>query len=404
MFNKIYDELILRIKADKYDFLRFNLIKQEEIKNLSRELSKEYDTMIIIGFGASSLNVRALISSKEVPTKKLIYLDTLDQLEINEKLKLVDINRSVFFSLSKSGNTNETYLLTKYVLEQLHISPQNLYVIAPASDNLLFNLAKAVKANCLEQNTVCSGRFGIISNAALLPAAVAGVDVSKVVNAATKKISDIIADGSDICRLAQYYLDQYLLNRPMLIMFNYCYQLTNLCLWQQQIIAESLGKNGFGITPIIAKGTFDQHSQLQLYLEGPDDKFYKIITNRLLSKLAHDEQMLENLGAGAQNLSGLNSVPNSNKKLTSQIPSEVACEKKFTPDSDMAISLAAHATNIYNALIKVARPVKLQNFTKIDEQIVVEQIIETMLCTIMIADQQKITAFDQPSVDKYKII
>lgn len=355
MLSKPYNDLILQIKANKYDFLRFDLIKQDEIKGLAALITAQYDTVVIIGFGASCLNVRALLSMKAAATKKLIYLDNLDQLAIDKKLVVVDLDKAVFFSLSRSGNTNETYLLTKYVLEVLCVSPQNIYVIVPFSNNLLYNLAKFFGANCLEHDNIHSGRFGIISNASLLPAAIAGVNVDKVVAATFQKISDIILDGSNICEIAEYYLNQYSLNRHMLVMFNYCYQLDGLCRWQQQIIAESLGKNGFGITPIIAKGTFDQHSQLQLYLEGPDDKFYKIITN--------------------------------NKE-----------------NSDMAMSLTAHANNIYNALVQVKRPVILENFVHIDEYVIVDQIIQVMLCTILIANHLKIDPLNQPSVDKYKKI
>ncbi|OZG31891.1 hypothetical protein [Rickettsia endosymbiont of Culicoides newsteadi] len=390
MLSKLYNDLLLQIKSNKYDFLRFDLIKQDQIKNLAVQLTAKYDTVIIIGFGASCLNIRALLSMKAVTTKRLIYLDNLDQLAIDKKLAVVNLDKAVFFSLSRSGNTNETYLLTKYVLEVLHVPSQNVYVTVPFSNNLLYNLAKSFGANCLEHDNVSSGRFGIISNASLLPAAIAGVDVGKVVAAASQKISDIILDGSivnsgevdsrsdratpinnrralsddvtnfssidyNICEIAAYYLNQYSLNRHMLVMFNYSYQLDGLCRWQQQITAESLGKNGFGITPIIAKGTFDQHSQLQLYLEGPDDKFYKIITN--------------------------------NKE-----------------NSEIARSLAAHANNIYNALVQVKRPVMLENFVHIDEYAIIDQIIHTMFSTMLIANYLKIDPFNQPSVDQYKKI
>ncbi|MCC8416216.1 MAG: palindromic element RPE1 domain-containing protein [Rickettsia endosymbiont of Gnoriste bilineata] len=404
MLSKLYNNLVLQIKANKHDFLRFDLIDQDAIKYLASQLTAKYDTVIIIGFGASCLNVRALLSMKAVATKRLIYLDNLDQLAIDKKLSVVNLDKTVFFSLSRSGNTNETYLLTKYVLEVLRVSPRNVYVIVPFNNSLLYNLARSFGANCLEHDNVSSGRFGVISNASLLPAAIVGIDIDKVVAAASQKISDIILDGSDrlsakvayaegfegdserrtaayyrvredsstestykspaevefcrksnICEIAEHYLNQYSLNRHMLIMFNYSYQLDSLCRWQQQIIAESLGKNGFGITPIIAKGTFDQHSQLQLYLEGPDDKFYKVITN--------------------------------NKD-----------------NSDMAMSLAAHANNIYNALVQVKRPVMLENFVHIDEYVIVDQIIHTMLSTMLIANYLKIDPFNQPSVDQYKKI
>ncbi len=354
MLSKLYNDLILQIKSNKYDFLRFDLIRQDYIKDLAAQISLKYDTVVIIGFGASCLNVRALLSIK-VTTKRLIYLDSLDQLEIANKLALVDLDKVVFFSLSKSGNTNETYLLTKYVLEVLHVLPQSVYVIVPFSNNLLYSLAKSFSTNYLEHDTISSGRFGIISNTSLLIAAIMGVDVHKLVLAASKKISDIILYDFNLCKIAEYYFNQYYANRHMLIMFNYCYQLDGLWRWKQQIIAESLGKNGFGITPIIAKGTFDQHCLLQLYLEGPDDKFYKVITHNKIN-------------------------------------------------SDIAINLAAHANNIYNALKQVKRPVMLKNFIYIDEQIIVDQIIHVMLCTILIASYLKIDPFNQPSIDKYKIM
>jgi len=354
MFSKIYSDIINQIKEDQYDFLRFDLIDQAKISNQAKNISSKCQTLVLIGFGASSLNVRALLSSKALLTKKVIYLDSLDQLDIDEKLGNIDLDKSVFFALSKSGNTNETYLLTKYVLEILSISPKNLYVIAPLGDNLLFKLAESFGANCLKHDNLISGRFGVISNASLLPATVAGVDVHKIITCAVQRVADIVNGDSSICSMAEYYLEQYSLNRKIFVMFNYCHQLDGLCRWQQQIIAESLGKNGFGITPIIAKGTLDQHSQLQLYLEGPDDKFYKIIANT-------------------------------------------------KENSDMANSLANHANNIYRALTIVQRPVKLESFGYIDEEVVVKQIINTMLNAVIIATYQKINPLDQPSIDKYKL-
>ncbi len=386
MFSQLYQNLVGKIKDNKYDFLRFDLIRQDKIKAIVAALAP-YDTIVIIGFGASSLNVRALvtillsddfaalhegrglvksrralsnnagkfISEESMPTscpKKVIYLDSLDKVEIDEKLSAINLSNTLFFSLSKSGNTNETYLLTKYILEIWQVLPQNLYIISPSNDNLLGNLAKSSATQFFEHDYMVSGRFSIISNASLLPAAVAGVDISKVINGACAKVSDVIMNGTNICRLAEYYIEQYFLGRHIFVMLNYSYQLDGLCRWRQQIIAESLGKNGFGITPVIARGTFDQHSQLQLYLEGPDDKFYEIITN--------------------------------NQKGT-----------------DMAVSLAAHASNIYQALTHQKRPVILNNF-QINEETIIGQIIDTQLCTLLIAEHLAINPFNQPSVDKYK--
>lgn len=355
MLTLLHTNLISELKDNKYDFLKFGLIKQEQIKAFAISNNNMYDNIIIIGFGASSLNIRALLSIAVRPAKKIVYLDSLDQTEINDQLSSLNFNRSAFFALSKSGNTNETYLLTKYVLEDLQVPSQNIYIIAPFTDNFLSQLARSYKTHFFEHDEICSGRFGIISNASLLPLAVVGLNVSKVVAAATTKISQVISDSTVIYQTAEYYLKQYFLGRRILVMFNYSYQLDGVCRWQQQMIAETLSKNGFGITPVIARGTFDQHSQLQLYLEGPDDKFYQIITN---------------------------TKPG---------------------DSHIATNLTVHANNIYHALTQAARPVKLINFD-ITEEIIVGEIIDTMLSIILIAKYLTINPFNQPAVDKYKLL
>jgi glucose-6-phosphate isomerase len=354
MLDSIYNNIVSRIQANKYNFLGFDNIDHQKINSLGTKLRATFDTAVIVGLGASSLNVRVLVSALTSPTKKVLYLDSLDQVEINEQLKSINPSRTVFFSLSRSGNTNETYLLTEYVLNILRIPPEQVYIIAPSSDNLLFNLSKSQLTNYFEHDEILSGRFGIFTNATLLPAVFLGVDIHKILAAAKDKISNIMLETkSAVCQEARYYLDNYSANRHILILFNYCYQLDGLYRWQQQIIAESLGKNNFGITPVISKGTFDQHSQLQLYLEGPDDKFYRIITH---------------------NQTG----------------------------SAIALSLASHADNIYNALLSTKRPVTLENYADINEQIIVEKVIDTMLVVMLVADSLQINPFDQPSVDKYK--
>jgi len=354
-----YKKIIADIKNDKYDFLSLRHLDQTKLLNLSNELSIKYHTIIIIGFGASSLNVRTLVSALARPLKKVIYLDSLDQLEIDTALAGCDLDNSIFFSLSKSGNTNETYLLTKYALEMLKVIPQNLYVISPTGDNLLFNLSQAYNTNYLEHDVKGSGRFSIISLSAMLPAMVIGVDIMKIISAIKAKLSNIInGQDNNVLITSQHYMDNYNAGKDILVTFNYSYQLDGLLKWHQQMIGESLGKKGFGITPILSRGTFDQHSQLQLYLEGPRNKFYKIISN--------------------------NNGQENNSKL--------------------AIMLAKHSNNIHQALIKSKQSVILKNFPYINEQIIGEYIIETMLTIMLIAFYKKLNPFDQPSVDFYKIL
>lgn len=349
--NQIFTQLTDEITANKYDFLAFEPIKLQEVNDLASQLAAQYDDICVIGFGASSLNIRALLSLLATPSKKIIYLDTVDPLEISQILSQINLPRSIFFALSKSGNTHETYLLTKYLLTVKTIKTASIYVISPASNNLLFNLAQRCGLNHLPHNFGSSGRFGIILAAALLPTIMAGLDAAKIIAAARQSLAEILLNqGREVKQIARWYLDNYYAGRRIMVVLNYCYQLDGLCRWQQQLIAESLGKNNFGITPIIARGTFDEHSQLQLYLEGPDDKFYQIIT------LARQDTVI-----------------------------------------------FPHHDNVYKALTFHQRPVILEQLGLINEQLITGKIIKLMLVVMMIAKYQQFNPFDQPAVDRCKV-
>jgi len=354
MFNQIFDDFAGEIKRGEHDFLKFDQIKLDEVSKLAKELNDQYDYVAIVGFGASSLNTRAICSSISKPLKKTIYLDSIDELDIEEKLKSIDVQKTIFFVLSKSGNTSETYLLTKYILETKKVSNKNIYIISPKGNNLLSNLAKAYKTMYIEHEAQRSGRFGIISATTLLPCSLIGLDIEKFVSSSLISLSNIILNSQNVINAAKYYLENYSLGRRILVALNYCHQLDGFCRWQQQLIGESLGKNNFGITPVLSKGTFDEHSQLQLYLEGPDDKFYKIMV----------------------------------------------LDQK---DTMLSTSLVLHAYNTSKALINIGRPISIESFTSINEEIVAKLIIESMFIVVMVARYQKLNPFDQPSVDVCKI-
>jgi len=353
MFNQIFSDFVGQVSNGEHSFLKFDQIKIDEITKFAKNIHDKYKYVTIIGFGASSLNIRAICSAISKPIKKTIYLDSLDEVDIEDKLESIDVKQTIFFILSKSGNTNETYLLTKYILEIKKVSNEDIYIIAPCNNNLLSNLAKDCQISLIEHEQHISGRFGIISPASLLPCAFIGVDVKAFISSALKALSNNITNGQNIINTAKCYLDNYASGRKTLVTFNYCHQLDGLCRWQQQLIGESLGKDNFGITPILSKGTFDEHSQLQLYLEGPSDKFFKIIM--------HERN-----------------------------------------DTLLNHNLSTHAHNIHKALISNNRPVSLENFTYINEEIIANQIIESIFVIIMIAKHERFNPFNQLSVDSCK--
>ena len=184
MFDQIFDDFVDEVKNGEHSFLQFDQIKIDGITQFANDLRKQYNSVAIIGFGASSLNIRAICSSITKPDKKTIYLDSIDELDIEEKLELIDIKQTIFFVLSKSGNTEETYLLTKYLLEVKNVNNKDIYIITNNNNNLLSNLANDHKISLIEHEQHISGRFGIISSASLLPCSVIGVNIRTIVESA----------------------------------------------------------------------------------------------------------------------------------------------------------------------------------------------------------------------------
>lgn len=354
MVGKIFDQLILEIQDNKYEFLNFSKIDIPFIDEFNKKLQDKFDNIVIVGFGASSLNSKAILSSIRKSEKKVIYLDSLDSLDIEEKLSSIKVDRSIFFILSKSGNSHETYILAKYLIEILKINLKNIYLISANSNNLLFNLSKNYNINYIEHDAKSSGRYSIISLSSILPAAFAGVEHNRLIEAAINSLNKFLSERQ-LIEKASYYLDNYSSGKNIFVTFNYSQQLTGLCQWQQQMIGESLGKNNFGISPFLARGSFDEHSQLQLYLDGPDDKFYKIMADISSNDLLSSEHL-------------------------------------------------KHVDVVYNALLDKQRSVIIENYQAINEEIIADKVVETMILIMIIARFKNINPFDQPAVDACKIM
>ncbi len=355
MMSRAYIKLLDQIQTDQYAFMRFEQIDIDQIIKLGSNISEKCDNVAIIGFGASSLNIRALLSCAGNYHKKILFLDSLDELEINQTIGSLNLERTVFFALSQSGNTHETYALTKYIVDEKKVNPKNIYVISPSENNLLLSLSQEINSNHIRHDGT-NGRFSIISKSSLLPCSVIGLDVANIMQIAIET-KQILIDNyfqDQILTTAGYYIDNLEKSRSILVSFNYVYQLKGLLKWKQQMLGESLGKRGMGITHIISRGTFDEHTQLQLYLDGQDDKFYEIINNT-----------------------------SSSLKLSAD--------------------LKIHVTGTYDALIKNGRPVNMQNIKLLDERFVIQEIIKLVSLVIILGNHMSINTFDQPAVNFCKI-
>ncbi len=224
----------------------------------------------VVGMGASNANTRALESFASL-ARPIIYLDCLEQEALDSSLALMNNKNSIFVAISKSGNTDEVIKILEYIVST-KIQDPTCFCISGDADSKLGRWAKkSHNFHFIQYEQSPSGRFSIFQNASLLPIHLAGGNLEALIT----KIKHSLDLGAE--NLIQFLNENLKLKRNIIVISIYNQKLMGLAIWLRQIISESLGKNGFGITPIISLASVCEHSQMQLYQDGPDDKIYYIL-------------------------------------------------------------------------------------------------------------------------------
>ena len=270
----------LNIVKDK-KLLKFTLDQTEIFK-------KNKKNFVVFGTGGSNLGARALINILTDKPKNIFFFDNIDPLFFQKEVIRFDIKTTGFLVISKSGTTPETLSQFGSVInlanEQniLDILYSNTLVVTEFKKSPLYNIAK--KNNCLllEHQKDIGGRYSIFSNVGMIPAIIAGLDVKKIHQGALNIINK--KNFSNSLKFAQLYRFCVSNNFLSNVVMTYSDGLNYFGKWYLQLWAESIGKNNRGITALHATGTTDQHSQLQLYLDGPKDKFFTFITSNYKNK------------------------------------------------------------------------------------------------------------------------
>ena len=246
---------ILKTLSSNYKY-SFN---KKIIKRLNR-----YSTFRLIGMGGSTLGAEAIYQFLQNKTKKkFIFINNLKPiLSKNEKNK-----KACNIIISKSGNTLETISNSSLLINK----NKNVFITENKSSNL-FKLANELKSEVIEHKNYVGGRYSVLSEVGMLPAELMGFKEKKFkrFNKLVKSknfVSNLITNVNSILTLVK----QKKFNS---IILNYDENSDNLFKWYQQLVAESLGKKSKGILPIISTMPKDNHSLMQLYLDGPKNNFY----------------------------------------------------------------------------------------------------------------------------------
>ena len=274
-------EIFGRIKVEREEVGYYDLPYQNtaEIKSYTATITKKH--IIVVGIGGSSLGARAIyefLLPSNTYDKDLLFLETIDPLEVNYSLKKIDLNDAQFVIISKSGNTIETISLFKYLNSLVEINNTNCTIISEAkSDLTAFANDNNIKTFDLAENV--GGRFSVFSAVGLVPLAIVGVDIDNLLNGC-KRVSDSFFEQTDyykpIIRKARFLVEnkgRFNINA----IFSYSSSLESFNKWYVQLWAESLGKININdtrqaLTPIALIGPVDQHSFLQLIIDGVRDK------------------------------------------------------------------------------------------------------------------------------------
>ena len=180
-------------------------------------------------------------------------------------------NNSCFVAVSKSGDTLETITNLRKVISK-NLLKNRLVIITELKNSDLMQIGIKYNAEIIEHKEFISGRYSVLSESCMFPAALMGLNLYKF-----KNLKKFVKNKIFISSLIQNVSGIYTLNTEGIInsvIFNYDSCLNDLAYWYQQLSAESLGKKRKGIYPSISFGPKDHHSLLQLYLDGPKDKFF----------------------------------------------------------------------------------------------------------------------------------
>ena len=245
-------------------------------KSMVNKFSK-YKNIIVIGMGGSILGTKSIYSFLRKKIKKQVFFfDNLDSDLIARYKKIKKLKNSCFIVVSKSGNTLETIANLNAIFSK-KIMKNKLIIITEIKDSSLMDFAKKHNAEVIEHKEFISGRYSVLSESSMFPAALMGLNLSKFRNLQT-----LIKKKNFVSSLIQNVACIYTLNLKKInnsIILSYNSSLNNLGYWYQQLTAESLGKKGRGINPVLSFGPKDHHSLLQLYLDGPKDKFFTFFSS-----------------------------------------------------------------------------------------------------------------------------
>jgi len=280
------EELFQEIKRESENIGYYNLVHQDINPYKEYAKSVEQTNIVVIGIGGSTLGTYAIYKflkhSKKL-SKKLHFLESTDPIELKSKISAIDLEDALFIVISKSGTTLETISIFKYINSLVKCDKKNTLIITESDSKLnTFALANGIKTFEIPKNV--GGRFSVFCVVGLVPLAIVGIDIDKIIKGIKDIYNSFFKKEEVYTRLLKKarFFAEYKNSFNINVVFSYSSRLDGFNKWYIQLWGESLGKVDInstrqGLTPIGIIGPIDQHSFLQLIVEGKRDKTVTVI-------------------------------------------------------------------------------------------------------------------------------
>jgi glucose-6-phosphate isomerase len=350
--------------------------------------SKDTSDIAVLGIGGSSLGGRAL-KALDAPGRKgarLTFHDNPDPESWQRAMAGFDLKTTRFVAISKSGGTAETLMQALTAADAIEKAGGGKYlkhhfaIVTEPKKSPLADFADSIGAPKLDHPLGVGGRYSVLTIVGALPALLMGLDV-KALRAGAQAVLDAnlsAKSAADSTAASGAALHHALAQQDRLdetVLWNYADRLATFSGWWRQLWAESLGKNGKGSTPVGAVGPVDQHSQLQLFRDGPGKSLYTIVAT-------------DTKGTG----------------LVAPVERAKALGLQYLAGKHMGDLVAAEARATAQTLSRNKRAVRQIHLPKIDERGVGALMMHFMLETILMGRLMGVDPFDQPGVEEGKIL
>lgn len=365
----------------------------DSLAPIAQSFQHRFDDVLILGTGGSSLGSRALYEMADRETDnlrrapKLHIITNVDPFVWDRLIRRLDYRTTGIVVISKSGGTTETMMqflsLLPVVLEQIDAADlaKHITLITEPGDSPMRRLGKKYGLPVLDHDPKVGGRYSVLSVVGMLPTLIAGLDAVETREGAQRVLQQAFdnIDNPAACPAAVGAAVSVGLqtdrNIAATVMLAYSDRLGSLARWYRQLWAESLGKDGQGTTPVYATGPVDQHSQLQLWLDGPADKMFTVMGGP------------NDLGGA-----GIDQTLTDDPRLD------------YLSGRTMGDLMDASRRATAETLARRGRPVRRIDLSRIDEGSMGALMMHFMLETVLAADLMEVDPFDQPAVEDGKVL